>query len=166
MSVAGTDTVASAARLEVLLVSLGDARLALPLLAVVEVLPGLALSPLPKAPAVVAGVANLRGEPLPVVDLRARLGRPTRAMHPDDHVVVCLVGSRRVGIWVDQASDLDRVDADSLVSVDRVAEAGHVQGLAALPDGLLVVCDVRSFLDADEALALDSALADLGSRGR
>jgi purine-binding chemotaxis protein CheW len=146
--------------LPVLVVSLDTERLALPLDSVLEILPAMAYTPLPTAPAVVRGVINLRGDALPLLDLRTRLGGSARPPRPDDHVVVCPVGDRRVGVWLDRAASLDEVSLDDVVPVTKVAGAAHVAGVGLLPDGTILVCDVRSFLSADEALCLEQALVD------
>jgi purine-binding chemotaxis protein CheW len=142
------------------MVRLGELRLGLPLEDVVEVLPAMAHSPLPTAPPVILGVVNRRGEALPLLDLRTRLGGTPRAPHPDDHVVVCRVADRLVGVWLDHVDELAEITADELVDVDEVGDAEHVQGVALLSDGTVLVCDLRSFLSADEALRLDGALAE------
>lgn len=160
MNAEGMSHTAGARR--VLMVRLDDLRLALPLDAVVEVLPAMACTPLPGAPQVVVGVANLRGEPLALLDLRTRLGGEVREPHPDDHVVVCRVADRLVGVWLDHVTGLDEVAVDDLVTVTEVAQADHVEGVALLPDGTVLVCDVRSFLSVDEALGLDAAFAAAG----
>lgn len=145
-------------RRQVLMARLAETRFALPLEEVLEVLPAMAHSPLPTAPPVIRGVANLRGEALPLLDLRTRLGGAPRPPDPDDHVVVCRVADRPVGIWLDRVDDLAEVATEDVVDVDQVADAHHVQGIGLLSDGTVLVCDLRSFLSADEALRLDRAL--------
>lgn len=149
----------------VLRVTLDDLRLAMPLDAVVEVLPAMASTPLPGAPSVVRGVVNLRGEPLALLDLRTRLGGAARDPRPDDHVVVCRVSDRVVGVWLDHVVGLEEIAVNDLVAVTEVARAEHVEGVGLLADGTVLVCDVRSFLSADEALGLDAALASASRPG-
>lgn len=156
-----TQLAGSASR-RVLLTSLDDERLAFPLEDVVEVLPAMASTPLPHAPVVIAGVVDLRGRPLPLLDLRARLGRSPADPDPDDHVVVCRIRDRQVGIWVDRALSVTSIDTGDMVAVSEVAQASHVEGVALVPDGMLFVYDVQSFLDADEALTLDGAMQEPG----
>lgn len=149
-------------RRHVLVASLDDERLALPLEDVVEVLPAMASSPLPHAPVVIAGIVNLRGEPLPLLDLRTRLGGIPAVPDPDDHVVVCRIQGRRVGVWVDRALAVTSIDTRNMVAVSEVALASHVDGVALVPDGMFFVYDVQSFLDADDALTLEGAMQELG----
>jgi purine-binding chemotaxis protein CheW len=140
------------------MVRVAQTRIALPLADVIEVLPAMAHTPLPGAPPLVRGVVNVRGEALGLLDLRIRLGSPARTAHPDDLVVVCNVGGRRVGIWLDAVEGLETLADEELVDLDRVAAADHVSGVALLPDDTVLVCDLRSFLSADEALRLDRAV--------
>lgn len=145
--------------LGVLVLAVDGETVALPLDDVIEVLPAAAPEPLPTAPAVVTGLINLRGAPLPVLDLRTRLGLPRRDPDPDDHVVVCRVGARHIGLWVDRALRVDRLGRDSVAAIGDLAKASHVSGAILLTDGMLVVYDVHSFLDTEEALGLDEAMA-------
>lgn len=123
--------------------------------------------PLPHAPAVIAGIVNLRGKPTPLMDLRVRLGRSPEPPDPDDHVVVCRIRGRQVGIWVSRALAVTSVDTGDMVAVTQVAEAHHVDGVALVSDGMFFVYDLQSFLDADEALLLETAMNEFqGSASR
>lgn len=145
--------------LQALVVVVDGERFAIPLEDVIEVLPAAAAHSLPGAPDVIRGLLNVRGTPVPLLDLRTRLGRPARPADPADHVVLCRIDKRTVGIWVDHVSELTDIDTAELVPVTEVAAVDHVRGVALLPGGMLLVTDVRSFLDADEGLGLDLAMA-------
>lgn len=144
---------------DVVCVRLDDRRLGFALQDVREVLPAAEATALPHAPEVVLGLVNLRGEPLPVLDLRARLGLPVRSLHPGDHVLVCSVGTRGVGVWVDHADDILHVDAADVVPLDDAAPHLYVNGAVMLDDGLMLITDVDTFLDARESAQLESAVA-------
>ncbi|MBC7685124.1 MAG: chemotaxis protein CheW, partial [Bdellovibrionales bacterium] len=60
--------------MKVLVFSIGPDRYALRLGAIVRVLPVLALKQVPLAPAFVAGLMDLQGEPVPVIDLSLLAG--------------------------------------------------------------------------------------------
>lgn len=152
---------------DVLCVRLDGRRLGFRLKDVREVLPVADTTPLPHAPDVLLGLLNLRGQPVPVLDLRARLGLPLRSLHPDDHVVLCQVGERDVGVWVDRADDILHLDPEDVVPVRDAGPHRHVKGAVMLSDGLMLVTDVDSFLDARESAQLESALAAMTQeRGR
>lgn len=154
----------SASTVEVLVIHVDDQRIAIPLSDVTEVLPAMALTPLPDGPDVVRGVANLRGRPMPVISMRERLGLPLNEPMADHHVLVCEIADRPIGVWVDSASDVTTVHTDGFAQASTIAAARHLTGAALQPDGLILVYDVRSFRDADEELRLEEALAAGESR--
>jgi purine-binding chemotaxis protein CheW len=68
-----------------------------------------ALTHVPKAPAAVEGVINLRGSVLPVVDLRRRLGLPTVPRNDGQRIVVFLIRGVRTGFIVDAVAEVLKV---------------------------------------------------------
>ena len=143
----------------VLAVSLGEQRVAFLLADVDEVLPAVEVAPLPHAPAVVRGLINLRGEPLPIIDLRSRLGLLRAPAHPDNHVLVCQVAGRALGVWVDRAEGVRQLEVVDIAPLDAPATGRHFAGAAMVEDGVLLVSDVGSFLNVAEAERLEQALA-------
>ena len=73
---------------DLVVVRAGGHAYGMPVGAVVEVTRMVALSPLPDAAPWVAGVLDLRGVPVPVVDLAARLGRAPAAPILDRRIVI------------------------------------------------------------------------------
>lgn len=148
---------------QLLVVEAAGHRCGLPTAAVVEIHPAVQLVPLPDAPDVVAGLVNRRGQALPVLDLRRRLGLPTRPTELDDRLVVLRLPDRDVALQVDTAVDVLAVDAAALdEAVAATAEATRTHGVAVLADGLLVVLDLSTFLTPTEVLQLEDALEQAG----
>ena len=95
-----------------MVVRIGDMRAALRIETVGEVLPPPELSPVPMAPAWVAGIGSVRGEVVPVVDTALRLAG--RAGAPDGQVVLVAPddSGERVGLRVDGVAGLiERIGA-------------------------------------------------------
>ena len=149
---------------EVLLFTLEAQRYALPLEDVRELVRAVRLTPLPRAPAVVEGLLNLRGELLPVLDVRRRFRLPTRRLSPSDHLIVAQAGARRFALRVDRAEGLLALEPDQLDPSPReLPGVGYVAGALKLPDGLVLLHDLRTFLSQAEALELEEALAQEGT---
>lgn len=146
----------------VVVVDVGGVRCGLPAADVVELHPVVASVALPGAPAVVDGAIDVRGSVVAVLDVRTRLGLPRREPVLTDHLVVSRVGGRTVALRVDRAVDLTAVPRTWVHSADDLPGLRHVSGVARLPDGLLLIHDLASFLSPDEAVALDGALAGFG----
>lgn len=67
------------------------------------------LTHVPKAPACVEGVINLRGAVLPVIDLRRRLGLPTVERSDRQRVMVFLISGVRTGFIVDSVAEVLKI---------------------------------------------------------
>ncbi|MBK1719066.1 chemotaxis protein CheW [Thiocystis violacea] len=67
------------------------------------------LTHVPKAPAFVEGVINLRGTVLPVIDLRRRLGLPDVERSDRQRVMVFLIEGARTGFIVDSVAEVLKI---------------------------------------------------------
>lgn len=67
-------------------------------------------TPVPGAPPHVAGLVQVRGRVIPVVDARVRFGLPPGERTLDTRVVVGQLGSRTVGLLVDSAREVLKLD--------------------------------------------------------
>lgn len=143
----------------------GGQHLALPVAAVEEVLrlPE-ALTPVPRAPGFVEGVLGLRGEVLPVIDLRRRLGLDAPPRSGRERILVPRLGGVRAGFLVDAVIGVQRVPEACLSPApDLARDRAEVVGQVAHLDGRLVlVLDADRLLDRDEAGALVDSLAEAG----
>jgi purine-binding chemotaxis protein CheW len=107
---------------------------------------------LPRAPAFVRGVINLRGAVLPIVDLGARLGLGAAEPTARHVIIVAQVQNQIVGLLVDAVSDILIVTDDTIQPTPDVASEmvrTFVRGLLAI-EGRMV-----SFISLDQVLPDD-----------
>lgn len=139
-------------------------RYGLDLALVDRVLPMVAVTRLPGAPAVVAGAINLHGRALAVVDLRRRLGLPAHVYGPSARLLVTATRDGAVAVAADEVLGVLELPAPAVVAPRTLLpELRRPAGIATLPDGLLLVHDLESLLTGDEELQLAAALD--GGRG-
>lgn len=81
--------------------NLGGESYAVELLKVKEVITPPEMTPIPKAPAYVCGLMNLRGLVLTVIDLRKKLGITPHKDSSQNGVIIFDLGERLVGVMVD-----------------------------------------------------------------
>ncbi len=98
----------------VLVGEMGSELVALPLSLVDEIVPAARLAPLPGSPSWVAGLLDLRGEMLPVVDGLARASSIERDLELTDQIVVCIVSGRRVGLILQRVTDVCQLRGEEL----------------------------------------------------
>jgi purine-binding chemotaxis protein CheW len=146
--------------MDVLVFEVGGVRYALPTSDVSELARAVTIVPLPKAPPIVEGVINVHGRVVPVLDIRARFRLPSRPVAHSDHLIVACVGARLVAVRADRALDLVCVDEKHIEDARNFAAGTeYVSGVAKLPDGLVLIHDLRTFLLESEAAALDMAVS-------
>lgn len=158
---AGPEAAADAPETPLLVVEVAGVRCALPAEAVVELHQMVATVALPTAVTGVDGVIDRRGSLVAVLDLRARLGLPTRPPRASDHLVVVHLALGPVALRVDRIHDLVVLPADDVVTAAALAGEAGVVGAARLPDGLLLVHDVESFLSPEDAAAVAAGVRQL-----
>lgn len=126
---------------------------ALPLIHVLETLRPLPVEPLVDAPAHVLGLARIRGQSLPVVDLAGLLGMPGVA--PQRFVTVA-VGRRRAALAVGEVlglRELPQGGSEPLPPLLREAANEPVQAIARLDAELLMVLNGARLLPPAEVAA-------------
>lgn len=99
-------------------------------------------TPLPHAPEYVRGVINLRGVVLPVVDLKARLGRGRTDANIKHVIVVVKASDRTVGLLVDSVSDILTVTSGDIQPTPELArddQAAFVEGIAVLDQRMVTI---------------------------
>jgi purine-binding chemotaxis protein CheW len=152
----------AAVELEALLFELERETFAVPLASVLEVLRAVAIRRLPNAPAVIEGIIDVRGDLVPVVDVRSRFRLAAKPLELSDHFVVAEAGSRRIALRVDRALGLMRLRAISLAHASNLPRGvAHVSGVASAPEGLVLFHDLRAFLSEAESQSLERALSEL-----
>ena len=151
---------APAAPVSVLVFLVDGERHAVPADRVEEIARAVAVTALPGAPPVIAGVVDRRGTVVPVLDLRRRFDRAPRGAPLADQLVFVRAGTRHLALRVDEALELTTLPPGDLVGAQSVtSRAGTLAGVARLPGGLVLVHDLAAFLEQAEAEALDRALA-------
>ena len=97
-----------------------------------DIITDYAITYLPQVPSYVKGVINLRGQIIPIIDIRLRLGKM-----PQDNFcgIVVDVDGNMVGILVDMVEQMVDVPLDAILPVPISNGQAMVSGMCTLPDG-------------------------------
>lgn len=134
---------------------LGDQSFGIDIMAIREIRAWTPTTRLPHVPHYVAGVVNLRGTVLPVVDLAARLGWGAAVPTERHVIIVAQIAGQLRGLIVDSVSDIVTVQDDQLQpppSTGEDAVVPYLEGLVALDDRMVMVLDLPG-LTSDVELA-------------
>lgn len=128
---------------------------ALDIMAIREIRAWSPVTPMPRVPHYVAGVVNLRGTVLPVIDLAARLGWSATEATPRHAIIVCQVNGQSQGLIVDSVSDIVTFDSESLQAPPSTGDDSVVpflEGLTAIEEKMVMVLDLPALSASGDGL--------------
>jgi purine-binding chemotaxis protein CheW len=99
---------------------------------VVEIITSHSITHLPMVPGYVRGIINLRGQVIPIIDFRLRLGRSYRE---DACIIVLNVNGTQLGILVDGVAQMVAIPKDSLLPAHDHSAQKLISGMCSLADG-------------------------------
>jgi chemotaxis-related protein WspB len=139
--------------MKVLVLSIGPDRYGLRLGAVNRVLPAVALKHLPLAPAFVAGLMDLHGEPVPVIDLSRLAGIEPGQVCFDTRIVLVdypagAGATRPLGLLAEHVIGIDSVD-EALLADSGVRGAPFLGQVAGAATGLLQLVEAAELLSPE-----------------
>ncbi|QYF93938.1 chemotaxis protein CheW [Massilia sp. PAMC28688] len=144
--------------MKVLVFSIGPDRYALPLAALARVVPVAELKQVALAPPYVAGLLDLHGEPVPVVDLSQLAGFPRQDTWFDTRIMLTDYplpggGSALLGLLAEHVMGVETLDLAALRETG-VAGAPFLGQVASGPDGMLQLLEPGQLLPAEVRAAL------------
>lgn len=122
---------------------------------------------LPNTPDFVCGVVNLRGNIVPVYDLRLRFDMPHKAYNKNTVVIVIRTeekaGSKSIGIVVDAVADVlhgHHIDITRSPDFGNQAVTEAISGLATVDGKMVVLIDVDKLVSEELAVSGETAEVD------
>ena len=115
-----------------LIFTVDDLKIGIDAEQVVEIMNAYSATYLPMMPSYIQGVFNMRGQIIPVVDIRLRLGKPEEKNFCG---IVVDVDGNMVGILVDMVEQMVDVPLDAILPVPTSSGQAMVSGMCTLPDG-------------------------------
>lgn len=120
------------------------------------------ITAVPHAASHVAGVINLRGVIVPVVDLRRRFGLPAIDATKASRVVVVEKGGALIGMIVDAVTETLRLpmgQIEPLSPLVQSVDAQYLRGVGKIGDRLIILLALEQVLANDELEHLQAAVA-------
>lgn len=142
----------------------GDVFYAIDISVVREIVNPLPVTPLPHTPPEVAGVADHRGEVVPVINLRVRFGLAPIAPTRSTKWILVDGGSNPIGLVVDAVTEVFGTGGDlrSTPEVGGYKQARGITGVTSHNGALTFVLDTDKFVEVLRALEEQGMLGDGG----
>ena len=122
-----------------------------------------AVTHVPRAPQFMEGVINLRGQLIPIIDLRARFGMPRAEHTKNTRIVVTEIGAKRVGMVVDSVSEVLRLPVDQIEDAPEMltgVDTEYIRGVGKIEDRLIILLDLGRIISGAEKRELEASDAE------
>jgi purine-binding chemotaxis protein CheW len=117
------------------------------------------ITPIPRAPSFIEGVLNLRGEVMPVIDLRERFGLPRQPVTSVSRIVITPIGGVGTGLIVDSVEEVKSVDQRRLEDPPKVTAVGantFIEKVARVDQNVIFLLNVQCLLTEVEGQQLQA----------
>ena len=139
--------------------ALGNENYGLEILRVREIIGFMEIVAIPQMPGHVKGVINLRGQVIPVIDLRAKFGMDTAEITEETCIIVVetdqATGTFSTGIVVDRVQevlDIDGADIEDAPQFGSSVSSDAILGMGKVQDSIKILLDIDQVL-ASETLS-------------
>ncbi len=103
----------------------------------------------PKAPYYVRGMINLRGEVIPIVDLREKFSLVKNSDNDSTRIIIVGVEEITVGLVVDTSSEVIEIfneDVEDAPTTISNVESGYISGIGKVGSRLIILLNVEKIL--------------------
>ena len=138
---------------------LGNEEYGVEIVKVQEIIRMQDITRVPQMPDFIEGVINLRGNIIPIIDLRKRFALNVSEQTVETRIVVVSVEGRMVGVVVDRVSEVLKFSERQIEPPPAViAGIGreYLRGIGKVGDRLIVLLDVDRILTGKEAGSLET----------
>jgi len=161
-----TSTLISSSILQLVSFVIENEEFGVNILKVQEIIRSVSITRVPKSPDYVAGVINLRGKIVPVIDLRKRFSLKPKEADKDTRIIVVELDDKVVGFLVDKVKEVIRVESEIIEPPPDLTtdiSTHYITGVAKLPDRLLILLDLDRVLTPVEKEQVSEVYAEASS---
>lgn len=115
----------------------------------------------PNSPEYIEGIINLRGEILPIFNLRKKFGLKEKPVDENTKIIVVFLGQMKVGFIVDSVSQIINIEDTQTEPAPKIVTGvnrRYIQSVAKVDERMIVLLDVDLMLEDEEKLSLGAIL--------
>ncbi|MCL2743905.1 MAG: chemotaxis protein CheW [Planctomycetaceae bacterium] len=115
------------------------------------------ITEVPDMPVFVKGVVNLRGQVIPVLDVRLRFNMMSREYDERTCIIVVNIGGSQVGLVVDTVNEVRNIGDEQISPPPRTAgadSAKYIQGMGKVGEEVIILLEGQRLLHENEMSAL------------
>lgn len=138
-----------AREIQLVVFKLGNEEYGVPITQVKEINRLTTATKVPKSPSFVEGIINLRGQIIPIIDLKKRFELELTDYTDEARIMVIQVGEQTFGVKVDAVSEVLRLSTDTIERAPDIVsgiDVRYITGVAKEGERLLILLDLDQLL--------------------
>lgn len=115
------------------------------------------ITEVPDMPSFVKGVVNLRGQVIPVIDVRLRFKMDAREYDERTCIIVVNINDVQLGLVVDTVSEVMTIEEENISPPPKIASASsakYIKGMGKVGEDVKILLDGKKLLFEEELAAL------------
>ncbi len=131
-----------------------------PILSVHEIIRYETVTRVPQSLDFIDGVLNLRGQVIPVVNLRKKFGLPEKEVDNSTRIMVVDVNGRVVGMVVDEVCEVQDINPEDISPAPPLGtkiNTEYITGMGKVNDRLMILLNLNKIFTLDEREQVEEA---------
>jgi purine-binding chemotaxis protein CheW len=130
---------------------IGNEEYAVPILSIQEIIKPIEFTRVPSVPNYVLGVFNLRGNVIPLIDLRSKFNLPSTSYTEETRYIVMKGNNNTAGFVIDRLTEAIRIKKSRIDPPPETIhqDKGMIYGIGKREDSMLTILKVESLLKRD-----------------
>lgn len=140
-----------------------DEEYALPLSYIVEIIDAADITRVPETPDYIAGIINLRGHVVPVIDIRKRFHKPDRGELCRQCIIITRIESNLLGLVVDNVIDLVDIDPKQISPSPQVGGSYvhvFIKSIGIYDEKMMLIVDADRLVNYNDLFFTDEGGAE------
>jgi len=132
--------------------SLGREDYALDISMIREILKPREITEIPRVPEFLLGIISLRGNIIPIFDLKRRLGLGVATIDQDSRIIVCQEGDRLAGLLIDRITQVTSIQEEEIESPPAIfsgRDRALLAGVGRVQGNVLILLNITNVLTID-----------------
>ena len=144
--------------IQLVVFNIGRAEYGIDILKTYEIMRQQEITQVPRSPQFVEGIINLRGNVIPIIDLRKRFNIQNVENTKKTRTIVVAIKDRHFGIIVDNVNEVISISTSIIeppMPVVSGLSADYIMGIGKMEDHLLIILDIEKILTTEEKIVLE-----------
>lgn len=135
-----------------------------PIADVVQIIGIQEITPIPDSPDYAKGVINLRGNIIPVIDVRIRFRKPEEPYNERTCIIVTNIEENYIGFIVDSVDEVTTISDENISPAPKVSKDhtnAYLNGIGKLENKVVLLLDTSKILNDEEMQEVTEAVSNL-----